>query len=225
MDRTAKLQHLLQTSERLAVAAQRDLTAQVEHCPDWTGLDLVAHIAGVQWFWATIVEDRVQDRESLQRPGPIPANVDPIDWFRTQTNRLHSALSKSSDSDRVWTWWPDDQSVGFVLTRQVNEVVVHCFDACNATGADPTIDPDLAVLGLQEFVDVMSKDPVEDAVIPPPLHLAATDRQWNGTLFPEGVGEPITVSDSAESLLLTMWGRSAAPDPRLRAALTTIDLN
>ena len=97
---------------RLAVAAQRDLTAQVEHCPEWTVLDLVAHIAGVQWFWATIVEGKVQDREHLQRPGGIPANGDPIDWFRAQTMRLHNALSTSVDTDPVWTWWPDDQSVG-----------------------------------------------------------------------------------------------------------------
>ncbi len=225
MDRTAKLEHLLQMSERLAVAAQQDLSAQVEHCPEWTVLDLVAHIAGVQWFWATIVEDRVQDRESLQRPGPIPTDVDPIDWFRKQTQRLHSALSNAVDTDRVWTWWPEDQSVGFVVTRQVNEVVIHCFDACNATGADTTISPDLALLGLQEFVDVMSKDLVEEASTPTPLLLSAIDADWNGVLFPGGVGDPVTVSDSAESLLLMMWGRSASPDPHVLLALSAIDLN
>ena len=67
MDRATKITHLLETSERLAIAAERDLLARVEHCPEWTVLDLVAHIAGVQSFWATIVEGRVQDRKDLQR--------------------------------------------------------------------------------------------------------------------------------------------------------------
>ena len=128
MNRSVKLAHLLQTSERLAVAAQRDLSAQVEHCPEWTVLDLVAHIAGVQWFWATIVEGKVQDREHLQRPGGIPANGDPIDWFRAQTMRLHNALSfrRHRSGLDVVARRPERR---FVLTRQVNEVVVHCFDA------------------------------------------------------------------------------------------------
>ena len=151
MDRAAKLAHLLQTSERLAIAAERDLGARVEHCPEWTVLDLVAHIAGVQWFWASIVEGKMQEPEDMQRPDGIPAHSDPIEWFRTQTIRLHDALSNAADADRVWTWWPEDQSVGFVLTRQLNESVVHCFDACNATGTATAIDPDVAVLGLQEF--------------------------------------------------------------------------
>ena len=222
--RDTKLQTLLSTSECLAVAAQKDLSAPVEHCPEWKVLDLVAHVAGVQWFWATIVEGRVQDREKLQRPEAIPPDVDPIHWFRTQTARLHSALSSADDTDRVWTWWPDDQSVGFVLTRQVNEVVIHCFDACNATGTDPTINPDVAVVGLQEFVDVMSHDLVEGVAIPPPLHLVATDRDWRATLFADSIGDPLTLSASAELLLLTLWGRAAAVDPVIGSALSAINL-
>ena len=224
MDRATKIAHLRETSERLAIAAERDLVARVEHCPEWTVLDLVAHIAGVQSFWATIVEGKVQDREHLQRPAGIPVDSDPIEWFRTQTTRLHSALSNAADIDRVWTWWPADQSVGFVLTRQLNEVVIHCFDAHNATGQATTIDPDVAVLGLQEFIDVMSHDLVENADIPPPLHLAATDRDWTATLFATGAGEPVTYSDRAESLLLALWGRSADIAPPVRSALSAIDL-
>ena len=224
MDRAAKLAHLLQTSERLAIAAERDLGARVEHCPEWTVLDLVAHIAGVQWFWASIVEGKMQEPEDMQRPDGIPAHSDPIEWFRTQTIRLHDALSNAANADRVWTWWPEDQSVGFVLTRQLNESVVHCFDACNATGTATAIDPDVAVLGLQEFVDVMSRDLVEHAKTPSPLHLAATDRDWSATLFASGAGEPVTCSAQAESLLLTLWGRSADIAPPVRSALSAIDL-
>ena len=85
MDRAIKITHLRDTSERRAIAAERNLVARVKHCPEWTVLDLVAHIAGVQSFWATIIEAKVQERRHPQRPGGIPVDSDPIEWFRKQT--------------------------------------------------------------------------------------------------------------------------------------------
>lgn len=246
MDRSSKLEQLLEVSERMAAAAGRDLEAQVEHCPDWKVRDLVGHIGGVQWFWSNVVEQRIQHRDDLERPSGAPAGTDPVTWFREQTKRLHAALSAANDSDQVWTWWEPDQTIGFVLTRQVNEAVIHCFDACNAVGVIATIATDLAELGLQEFVDVMSKDLAEGASVPSPLVLVPTDSAWRGTLFSDSGnttsgntttsnktstradstnGEVTEFRDTADVLLRSLWGRATLIDSNIADALAALDLS
>ena len=209
----------------MACAAARNLDSPVEHCPDWTVRDLVVHIAGVQWFWADVVSRRVQDGAALVRPEPLADGMDPIAWFRAQTRRLHEELQRASDHERVWTWWPPDQSVAFVLRRQVNEVVIHGFDAANATGADTTIEEDAAVLGLEEFAEVMATELREGAAVDNPIELCPTDAPWRGRIFDKmAPGAAVQFSASAQDILLTLWGRAAAPDPQIAAALAAIDL-
>ena len=36
-------------------------------CPDWNADDLLWHLAEVQWFWATIVRERVTDATRRER--------------------------------------------------------------------------------------------------------------------------------------------------------------
>jgi uncharacterized protein (TIGR03083 family) len=226
MNRQDQLALLLGTSERMAAAAERDLRARVEHCPEWSVLDLVEHIAGVQWFWADIVERRVRTSDGIRRPGPVPDGVDVVSWFRTQTQRLHAALSAASDDDTVWTWWPEDQTVRFVLRRQVNEVVIHGFDAANATGADRSISDEAAVLGLEEFVEVISKDLRDGATSPQPIALAPSNSAWRGVLFPNAAWDPpIPLVAPVERLLLTLWNRAAPADARIAEAIAALDLS
>ena len=42
--------------------ADGHIDAAVPSCPGWSVADLVAHLSGVHWSWATIVEELRQER-------------------------------------------------------------------------------------------------------------------------------------------------------------------
>jgi hypothetical protein len=59
----------------LAGAAEHDLAAAVAGCPGWTVADLAWYVLEVQFFWATVVADRLQDPDGYTEP-PRPADTD-----------------------------------------------------------------------------------------------------------------------------------------------------
>jgi uncharacterized protein (TIGR03083 family) len=203
----------------------RNLDAAVEHCPGWAVRDLLVHIGDVQWFWAEVVSNRVTDRTAVTAVKPDDRG-DAAEWFASQTCRLAAALAAAPDDTRVWTWWAPLQNVGFVGRRQLIEVAVHGWDARNAVGSPSPIDRDVALVGLDEFVEVMSTDLRSDAPPPPPVHLVATDASWKATLFGDSTaGPPVQLTGSASDLLLTLWGRHAAADPAVTTAIRAVDLS
>jgi uncharacterized protein (TIGR03083 family) len=224
------IEHLRTTSEQLAVSASVNMDASVEHCPGWTVRDLVVHIGEVQRFWVRIVGERLTARPTNGLRG-LPEGAEPIAWFRSQTTALVSALSLCADDVALWTWWEPEQNAAWVKRRQINEVVVHAWEAANAVGLAAPIPSDVAVLGLQEFVDVFSRD-LRDGAKPAPLALVATDCAWSAILFggAPAVGSDVVVPSlelrgSASEILLSLWGRAKIDDPAIADALKAIDLN
>jgi uncharacterized protein (TIGR03083 family) len=211
-------------SEVMAVDAGRNLDAPVLACPGWTVRDLVEHIARVQWFWSEIVERRVQDRSEMNDVAYPTNRGEPLDWFRAQSARLVAGLHTVADTDPLWSWWEPEQTALFAKRRQFNEVVVHGYDARQAVGDPRPIPADAGVVGLDEFVSIMSKDLLDDQPIPPPINLRATDCDWTGTLFKGNDGQPLELQGTASDLLLGLWGRSPIHDRAVRAALAVIDL-
>lgn len=229
---TADMIEQLQTvSEQLAVSAAVDLEASVEHCPGWTVRDLVVHIGSVQQFWVRIVGERLTVRPKDGLRG-LPEGAEPIAWFRSQTAALATALATCADETPMWTWWEPEQNAAWVKRRQLNEVVIHAWDAANAVGIARPIPADVAVVGLQEFVDVFSHDLREDAA-PPPVALVATDVDWKAVLFEidrvvdlveTGSTRPaLELRGTASELLLSLWSRRQIADPAIVAALGAID--
>ena len=212
-------------SEQMAVDAAANLDASVEHCPGWSVRDLVLHIGEVQRFWVRIVTERLTARPTNFERG-LPSEAQPIDWFRSQTAALVSVLSTCADDVAVWTWWDAEQNAGWVKRRQMNEVVVHAWDAANAVGNAEPIPADVAMVGLTEFVDVFSRD-VREGAEPPPVALVATDCDWSGVLFSDDatVVPSLELRGTASELLLSLWGRVPVIDPVLRTALRAIDLS
>jgi uncharacterized protein (TIGR03083 family) len=221
-------------SEELAVSASMKLEAPVEHCPGWTVRDLVVHVGEVQRFWARIVSERLIARPT-DGPRGLLEGAEPIAWFRSQTAPLTSALSTCADNVTLWTWWDSEQNGAWVKRRQLNEVVIHAWDAANAVGVAGPIPVDLAVVGLQEFVDVFARD-LREGAEPPTVSLVATDCDWGGELFggdrsiqtgsvETGALPSLEVRDTASNLLLSMWGRVSVVDPAIAAALAAIDLS
>ncbi len=209
-------------SAGVAAAASGHLDAPIEHCPGWTMVDLVQHLTEVQWFWATVVEERLQARPQEGRP----INVDRselIERFTNGARHLERVLAASDQAMKVYTWAPHQQNVAFVTRHQVQEIVVHHWDAAHAAGTEFSVDPVVAADSVEEFLTFsVSND--DDPIDPPGVTLGGSlglkctdvDRSWtvvdgdapSTVRFTEGV-EPETpcVEGTASDILLWLYSR------------------
>jgi uncharacterized protein (TIGR03083 family) len=238
------LAEIARHSAGLADAADGNLTAAVEHCPGWTVADLVHHVTEVQWFWATIVEERLTAPPDAARR-PARAGADRlIPALRSESERLVRTLAAACADDHVYTWAPAQQDVAFVTRHQVQEAAVHHWDAAHARGDAPVIGEPIAADSVEEFLTFSvssDADPAEPAR--PPLDgtfglrtdggpsWTVADGEASGTVaWTRGVhdGTP-TIAGSAADLLLWLYGRvdvdtsGVAPDlvARFRALCFT----
>ncbi len=223
LDWQEQLDELAEVSEAAAIAAV-DLGAPVEHCPGWSAGDLVSHLADVQWFWAEVASQRITDGEQVRRPTGTPEGVDPVVYLRSQTERLLAALADLDESTPLWTWFAPQQHAGFVLRRQLLEATVHAWDLENTTGEPYDVTTEVAVLGLEEFVEVMATNLIDQSKqAPAALALEPDDSEWTRTLF--GESSPILrLQAPASDLLLLLWGRHEAGDERITQGLANIDM-
>ena len=195
----------------LAVLDTAALTEPVASCPGWTVRDLVEHLGSVH-RWATgIVRTGTPGRLDEQR------GVDDLrGWFAAGAEALLEVLTAADPAAPCWSF-TRDRTMGFWRRRQALETVVHRWDAQQAVGQPGAIDASLAADGVAEVVTLMAPRQVELERIPPlpaTLALRATDTDAEWVL---GEGEPTArVEASAETLLLLLWHRIDAGDPRVR---------
>ena len=149
------LSALRRESDRfLDVAAEADPSARVPSCPEWAVADLLWHLAEVQWFWATIVEERRTGPEDLEAP-QRPTDHDALVTFAgQQADRLIRVLTETAPDTEVYMWAPD-RTVGYIRRRQAHEALIHRLDAELAAGAVTPLDADLAADGVLECLGVM----------------------------------------------------------------------
>lgn len=203
-------------SAGLARAAEGNLDAAVEHCPGWTVADLVDHVTQVHWFWATIVEDRLDAPPAEQRRPTRAAPDQLISTFRAGANRLVKALRAADLSEPVYTWAAARKDVAFVARHQVQEAAVHHWDAAHAAGQPVGIATPVAVDCVEEFLTFSvssDADPAEPAM--PPL---------DGTfaLCCQDVATCWTISDGAAPGTVA-WSRGArAKVPRVHASASDL---
>jgi uncharacterized protein (TIGR03083 family) len=151
------LVHLARESDRFAdVLLGLDPMKPVPSCPEWTTIDLFWHLTEVQWFWGTLVRERLDDPAALtSKPPERPTDLDSLGHvYATVSADLEDALASAKPETPVWTW-SADQSVGWVRRRQAHEALMHRVDAELAAGQDSDIDPALATDGVDEVLRVM----------------------------------------------------------------------
>lgn len=231
--------------DRFAAAAELGLDAAVPSCPGWTVADLVAHTGVVHRHKVQIVGEGWLD----EMPEPPAAPEDGVvEWFREGLDQLLAVLAAHDPSERVATWLPENQTVGFWYRRMACETVVHRVDAELAHRVVTPVDPRLATDGIDEILTAMMTGypgwaEFEAASGLLRLETSDTGRGWllepgvfSGTSPNTGTtydAEPTyllvddrdavtTVSGEAEDLFLFLWGRR--PDDGLavtgdRAAL------
>ncbi|MFJ9629531.1 maleylpyruvate isomerase family mycothiol-dependent enzyme [Streptomyces sp. NPDC101175] len=144
------------TAFRAAVAAAPDLDAQVPTCPDWTLLDLVQHLGTVHRRWAAIVAAGPADSRATPAPSEAPRErAELIAWSAESTRQLLDALREFGPDRGCWTWWADSQSPrtsGAVARHQVQEAMVHTYDAQITAGEPQPLSEEAAVDGVEEFL-------------------------------------------------------------------------
>jgi uncharacterized protein (TIGR03083 family) len=209
-------------SAGFADAARGNLDARVEHCPEWSVADLVAHLTGVHWFWGTIVEERLDSPPDQSRRPARAADDRLLDVFVTGAARLVGVLRVADQSDSCWTWAGWQQDVAFVTRHQVQEAAVHHWDVVHAAGGALVLDRAVAADSVDEFLhfSVASEDDPDDppeTVLDGAFTLRATDtgETWAvsdgakpGTAHIEhgSVDGPL-VEGTASDLLLWLYGR------------------
>jgi uncharacterized protein (TIGR03083 family) len=152
------LDHLGRDSARF-VAVLRDTpsNASVPSCPQWDADDLIWHLADVQWFWGTIVRDKIimtKDADGLVHPSR-PDNRSALLAFYDQASRdLGEVLAATPPDTTAWTW-SDDQTVRFLRRRQAHEALIHRVDAELTAGSRTPLDQALSRDGVDEILRVM----------------------------------------------------------------------
>lgn len=213
MDHNTLLTAVEREGRALLAAAERDLSARIEHCPDWDASGLVDHIAGVWSFMAAQIEAASPDKPT----GPDP---DDPSTASDRLSRLVALLASVEPATPCWNWCPKEgRTASWMVRRMAHENNIHRWDAENAVGNPDPLDADLAHDGVDEILDVswrhLPSGPVGDYPSST-LHLHRTDGDGEWLLSSAGgqlvVGHEHAKGDAAargtaSDLNLLVWGR------------------
>jgi uncharacterized protein (TIGR03083 family) len=221
MDVTSYLDTIRSEGRDLAAAARRaGLVAAVPSCPEWDVAGLVRHMGMVHGWVAGMVRSEASERGDFKSVAGPGDGKDLISWFEDGLDVLVSALAASDASAPIWTFGWGQPVVGFWFRRMAQETSMHRWDAEAAAGDSRPIDADVAVDGVDEFLDgflprSMRRRP--DADLGGSVHLHATDRpgEWlvrigTGTVDVRRVHDKgdAALRGTASDLLLWLWGRA-----------------
>ena len=173
-----------------------DPSAEVPSCPGWDAAELLWHLSEVQDFWGAIVGDRLDDPEraaELSRAADYAAQLAQFDACSTG---LADALAAAPDDTVIWTWFPADQTAGFVRRRQAHEALIHRLDAELTVGAVTDLDSALATDGILEVLERM---------------YAATPR-WASHVLDGPIGRVATTDTGADWLVQVGHWSGHSPD-------------
>lgn len=189
--------HLTAESARFAAAiALAAPDARVPACPEWNADDLLWHLAKVQWFWGTVVRERLNGDQAEELKPPRPGDrTGLLAFYDRATRDLAQALAGSPPDSPAWTW-SDDHTVGFIRRRQAHEALIHRVDAELTAGSRTPLDARLSADGVDEALRVMYGG-VPD---------------W-GTFTPAGPGTVRLRATDTGHTWLVMLGRFTGTDP------------
>jgi uncharacterized protein (TIGR03083 family) len=211
--------HVEADGRALLEAARGEPSAAVPACDGWTLTELAAHTALIHQRTAYLCRTGARERPS-QKGGQIePPPADGVlDWAAGWHAELVDRLRTTPADTEVWSFFPGGRTVGWWARRMAHETLVHRVDAEQAVGRQGDVDPDVAVDGVEEVLDVF----VARFGTPPfgtgqTVHLHATDvtGEWLVTLGADAVSVErghakgdAAVRGAAAVLYLWLWGRA-----------------
>ena len=223
-DHAAYCDEVAAEAERFVEAVRGlDPAARVPTCPEWSAADLMEHTGTVHRWAGTQVAVLTEKRiPSDQMELGVPA--DPAgfpDWLSEGGRFVVDALRKQDPDAPMWAWG-SDRYVRFWSRRMLHETAVHRADAEFTAGLKPKIAREVAVDGIDEFLDNLpharrfAPRVTEILGTGERLCFRATDAgvAWTITLEHErfawdhaGAGADVTVQGSASDLALLVYGR------------------
>lgn len=172
LDKATYLEAIEREAKALAAAARQGLDVAVPSCPGWTVGTLLMHVAIVYAHRVKIVSTRATENtvtsfedyglpaeyreafEAAQADQPVTM-PGVLGLFEETAARLLETLRVADPHERVWTWWPPDQTAGFWMCRMAHETAIHRWDTQLAHGQEAPIVSDLARDGIDEVFDVI----------------------------------------------------------------------
>lgn len=208
-----------------AVAAGHD--PAVPSCAGWALSDLVSHLAV---FHALVAEWVTVGRRPTSWEHEPPEGLDVVEWQRRCSARLLDAVGTVDPATPTSTWSPYDQSVGFWVRRMAHETLVHRVDLEQSLGVDWSVDPLVAVDGIDEVltlwltgrmpvgmtgtersIRVLARGPEDNTVVDQVV------RPFGDLVHfaPYEIGVPVDaeVSGPAASVWAWCWGRGDVAHP------------
>lgn len=196
--------------------------ASVPTCPGWVGRDIADHVGSVY-------AHKVACIRLVRRPKPsdladVPDDDTALfDWFDRQRVELLQELTTHSPDDAAWTWFDDDQTVGFWARRMAHETAIHRADTELAAGRPLTPHDDgLALDGVDEVLgtflaadDVLQSETCDVGASGSVL-VEAADRRWLLQLLDGGsrlravggsVAADVRVVGGASDVYRALWNR------------------
>jgi uncharacterized protein (TIGR03083 family) len=137
-----------------------DLTAPVPSCPGWNVGQLLRHVGGAHREAAEAVRTRATQPppEDEFRDPAFDTDEDPAAlgaWLAEGAERLASALREAGPGTPLWSPIPDG-TTNFYARRYTHETAMHRADATLALGAEYTLDRDVAVDAIDEWMTLGS---------------------------------------------------------------------
>lgn len=214
---------------------EADLTVPVPTCPGWNVGQLLRHLGGGQRWAEEIVRTRATQplpdehfRDLCAYTDEDPAVVGP--WLAEGAGQLADTLRGAGPDTTLWTPVPGG-TASFYARRFAHESVIHRADATLAVGAEFTLDEDVAVDAVDEWMELGSL-PLHFEVHPwmrellgpgRTLHFHATDTtrevaaEWVIDLTGDAIGwrrahekSAVAVRGPLTDLLLVIYKRRSA---------------
>lgn len=220
MDPASWLDHLRTDIDRILATPEDALAASVGACPGWTVADLLGHHAGV--FCFATAQLRAAPGSELVAFDPPDETVPPLERFRLAADSLLAELAAGDPAEHRPTWAGAPRSEWY-WRRMAHETAIHRFDAQSAHSTAEPIETELALDGIEEFIDVFLPSAGRRGITGTgvSVHLHATDHglddgagEWMFTFHPDGVDVTrehgkgdMAGRGTASDLLLFVWNR------------------
>ncbi len=194
-----------------ALASPESMASEIDACPGWKVRDLTLHLGGLH-RWVAHAITHLNGNAPTPEP---PADEQLLEWFAEGAGLVLAALDVDPATP-TWTFAQGHNTVAFWQRRQPQEHSIHRWDLHRALGEPAALDPDLAADGVDEVVTMFWPRQVALGRVAMPadgLQLHLTDRAGAWTI---GTGQPAaTLSGTSADVLLALWHRRPAEDPRL----------
>jgi uncharacterized protein (TIGR03086 family) len=156
MDPLEMCQRTLGGAERMVASLGPEELSKPTPCSEWNVRQLLDHMIGVNWAFATGASG--QPQAGAPTAGAAPSGDDPAAAYAASARAAIAARQSPGALERTlnlpFGQIPGAEAIGFNVADQL----VHTWDLAKATGRDRTLDPDVAAAVLERSRQVLGPD-------------------------------------------------------------------